>query len=337
MKNFQKTICFSLVLMMLFVHGASASSLFDLLPPEPTEVPALQETLAPSYGDFANVSEDEETKNEAGDTIVTYQNVSAQQVNDFGVELAKMGYEILNKESKDEMIAYQLSNSKFTFTVIYDQSASILRTIYPKGVSYAQSLFPGYTKVKPGETFKIKNLAEFTFNTVYLCKDLPSYSRTSYSIDSGEQLDKNDKFVYPHLFLIEFVYKNISTSQRSLEGHSSGFIMGNIFGNEDKYRMKDVIQFIYINEDNMYSFDAIAGGYYEQGDESYLRSEEYYNLGHYRGYQHVEPLETALRAIGFDLPQIAIDDPTGTLALKMDFPNGEKYVLILRENGKNYY
>lgn len=49
----------------------------------------------------------------------------------------------------------------------------------------------------------------------------------------------------------------------------------------------------------------------------------------------IGPLQTAEYAIGFDLPETVCSSVGGTIALKLEFKTGEKYVLVFREDGKD--
>jgi len=160
---------------LIMSSSASASSLFDLLPPEPMPIKTPQSSIAPSFGDFADVMADEETENKEGGKIVLYQNVSAYQMEDYGKELQKQGYQVLEQETQGNTTAYKLSNNTFTFTLFYDRSDQSLREVYPKGTAYAQSAFPGYIKVKLGEKFKIQDLGEFTFESMDFLEELVYY------------------------------------------------------------------------------------------------------------------------------------------------------------------
>ena len=306
-----------LVLLMLSPSASASYSLFNLLPSEPTPKPVPQSSVAPSYGDFAGVMVDDETVNNKGDTVVTYQNVSARQMEDFGAALKKESYSVVEQGEQGNTVAYKLSNDVFTFTLFYDKANQNLQVVYPKGTVFAQSVFPGYTKVKLGETFKIKGLGEFTFHSFTPCENIKDYG-FSYE---GKLETTDPKFVSSVSgYLIEFTYYNVSKEAKRFEavGVESYHVVSEIFESTLSYD----------NDDDLYQFKPEHAGYF---NGEYLR----HDSG--AGYNRIPSLESAELAISFNPPTGVKNATDGTLGMTMDFPNGEKYVLMLRENGVNLY
>jgi len=304
-----------LVLLMLSPSASASDSLFNLLPSEPTPKPASQSSVAPSYGDFAGVVVDDETVNNKGDTVVTYQNVSARQMEDFGAALKKESYSVVEQGEQGNTVAYKLSNDVFTFTLFYDKANQNLQVVYPKGTVFAQSVFPGYTKVKLGETFKIKGLGEFTFHSFTPCENIKDYGH-SYK----GKLNTTKMVSSFSGYLIEFTYYNVSKEAKDFwtVGDERNHVYSEIF--------KSTLS--YDNDDDLYQFEPEHAGYF---NGEYLRCDPG------AGYNCIPSLESAERAISFNPPTGVKNATDGTLGMTMDFPNGEKYVLMLRENGVNLY
>lgn len=313
MKRFMKCLLVCMLTLIMLSSSANASSLFDLLPVEPTPSIAPQSSIAPSYGDFAGVMADEETEGRDGGTIVLYQNVRAQQMEEFGESLQKQGYQVLEQEMQGNTTAYKLSNSTFTFALFYDRADQSLRAVYPKGTAYAQSAFPGYTKVKLGETFAIKGLGNFTFNSIENMEKLSYYYRWEHG---GRHIEADGSSYEPGM-LIQFSYYNTDVSAH---------FFYNRYPSNDGYNSLFQPKFCFMNIDNTYRYTS-----------------EYFG-GFFEGKLHldisggsIDSLTEKSLAVFFELPAGAINSTDGTLGMTMDFPNGEKYVLMLRENGINLY
>ena len=320
MKRFMKCLLVCMFTLIMLSSSANASSLFDLLTPEPMPTKTPQSNIAPSFGDFANVMADEETENKEGGKIVLYQNVSASQMEDYGKELQKQGYQVLEQETRGNTTAYTLSNNTFTFTQFYDSSDQSLREVYPKGTAYAQSAFPGYIKVKLGEKFKIQDLGEFTFESMDFLEELVYYyyyKSRSYPHDWYRVSDCTEE--RPGIF-IKFNYYNTSTQAKDFHHR--------YLDSDDEGNSLFLPSLFYNNIDNSYKYKPT---YYGAVDGTKLNA-------HYMGSGGlVSSLEEKMLAIYFELPAGAMNSTDGTLAMTMDFPNGEKYVLMLRENGVNLY
>jgi len=148
-----------LLALALLCASASAQSLFDDIPGVETET-----LVAPSYGAMSGAEPSETASNTSGGTILTYSDVTPQDVNDFGVYLGDLGYKVTGKESQESQIAYALSNGSIEFTMIYDSAASEMKLSYPAGTDYEKPLFPGYKPLKMNEEIKIPHLGEFVFD-----------------------------------------------------------------------------------------------------------------------------------------------------------------------------
>lgn len=320
-KHLGKSILICTLALILLTSAACADSLFDFLPEDPTPSPAPQSSVAPSYGDFAGVMVDEETVNDNGDAVITYYNVSAQQMQDFGVALKQQGYVVEVEQEQDGVKAYQLSNNIFSFILFYNMAEQSLKTVYPKGTEYATSLFPGYTKVYLGDTFKIKGLGEFTFDSIEFMNEQFEFSysyfiQSTYYRTRGELIEIDISSASPGM-LIKFSYYNTDVSAKTF--YKRWLV------DESNSLIQKIICFLNM-DDNTYTYTSdYYGGFYE--GKLHLDSQG----------GSISSLEEQSLAVFYALPTGALNSTDGTLAMTMDFPNGEKYVLMLRENGVNLF
>ena len=130
---------------MLAAQVCFAESIFDILPEEDAEAARL---TAPSYSSMAGVEPDQVEPSAEGGTIVTYRNVSAADVNRFGVYLGRMGYGVTRQEDQEEQTGYAVSDGRADFVMFYDRGAHTMRLVYPGGTDYAEALFPEYRRIE---------------------------------------------------------------------------------------------------------------------------------------------------------------------------------------------
>ena len=165
-----------LLMLSLFIGGASAESIFPMLTPAPTAAPtpapAPAPASVPSYGMMANVAADEVTQNAQGGTVVTYRNVSADGFNSFGVYLGQRGFSVAGTETQGEQTAYALTDGQTDFVMFYQVAEQVMTLVYPQGTKYEQPLFPGYQPLSYGEEVFIPNLGKFKSIDFHLNKEV---------------------------------------------------------------------------------------------------------------------------------------------------------------------
>ena len=173
----------------------------------------------------------------------------------------------------------------------------------------AMSYFPGYTEIKPNESIKVKGVGKFTFYKMHL--NDPIYHRGTYSQISVDHW---------------------------LEGHFENTATGKL---EYKRLFQD-FKFNYINEDNIYSYDAWTFGEYTGGTEYFSSkldrpTSSFGNLMSVSTsdfiYASIDPLEDCGFMVGFNsiIPDRAIEDEDGIIALTFQLMGSdEKYVFFAR-------
>lgn len=163
--KYSRLMAFVLML-SLFISGASAESILPILTPAPTAAPtpAPAPAPAPSYGMMANVAADEVTQNAQGGTVVTYRNVSADGFNSFGVYLGQRGFSVAGTETQGDQTAYALTDGQTDFVMFYHVVDQVMTLVYPQGMEYEQPQFPGYLPLAYGEEIYIPKLGKFTFD-----------------------------------------------------------------------------------------------------------------------------------------------------------------------------
>ena len=292
----KKLLSITAILLILLCAGfACAESIFGDLAEEETPPPSL---TAPSYGAMANVEPDRTEPSADGGTIVTYLNVSASGVNEFGVYLGRLGFVVTKRDSVDDRLAFAVSDGRVSFVMIYDQAEKIMQLIYPKGTAYAGPLFPGYTRIAFNEEISIPGLGKFTFRDFVLDG---KGTREAYT---------KDKTRYP----AKTVYSWLSFH---LLNTSSGPLYMNMFGD----LLFDGVVLAYRSGDGAYTFTPDS-----RGDFSPPRRIV-------QGSRSVFPLGEGDFALSFDLPAHLRASSDGTIAVLLDFRTGEKYFLLVRENG----
>lgn len=206
----KKLMLISLTLaLMLAASGCLAESIFDPIKDTTVAAPPL---TAPSYGAMANVAEDQVEQNAEGGTIVTYRGVDASGYNSFGIYLGGLGFSVTSQEKREGQIAYALTDGQVEFVMIYDQAAHAMQLVYPKGIDFEKSQFPGYIQIVPGKEISIQGLGKFVFNdfifdgTGYVCGNAAIY-------DQGGKIYYYDPCPYVGLILLSGGIRLGSASQ----------------------------------------------------------------------------------------------------------------------------
>ena len=314
----KKMSIISLILaLVLSVTGCLAESVFELLPEENTETVRLQ---APSYGAMANAEPERVEQSADGGTIVTYSGVDAAGFNRFGVYLGERGFAATGQEKEEHRLAYSLSDGQVSFVMIYDMEAKTMQLVYPEGTDYEVSLFPGYTQIAFNEEISIPGLGRFTFHDFVLNGDGQS---AQYFSSGSTGIKGFGLHAGPVHSWLSFTFHNTSTS----------YIRYGCFDNT-YYNEFFTDSLVYVNQDNNYEYTSTRFGAFDPEKkliaQGYLLSSDrkarFWN-------DSCEPLGSKEYALPYDLPDNLRESSDGTIAIKLDFMNGEKYVLVARENG----
>lgn len=324
--KYSRLMAFVLML-SLFISGASAESILPILTPAPTAAPtptpASTPASAPSYGMMANVAADEVTQNAQGGTVVTYRNVSADGFNSFGVYLGQRGFSVAGTETQGDQTAYALTDGQTDFVMFYDVAQQTMTFVYPQGTEYEQPMFPGYLPLAYGEEVYIPKLGKFKFNDFQL-------DHLGYMVGMGE--GHND-YYYDADGSMTFSRTKIYTK---LGFKCYNTTNGNLYF-DAKANDLFVMTLYCVNEYDTYSYEQYTQCCYNS------RTDKFYN-----GYSEIwsglrymaNPLPSltdSYRYVVFAVPSGIRTSTDGTIYVTIEFTTGEKYVMMLRENGVNYY
>ena len=316
-----------LIMLALLISSAAAESIFPVMTPAPTAAPtpaaAPAPASAPSYGMMANVAADEVTQNAQGGTVVIYRNVSADGFNSFGVYLGQRGFSVAHTETQGEQSAYALTDGRTEFVMSYDVAQLTMTFAYPQGTEYEQPRFPGYLPLAYGEEIYIPNLGKFTFDDFQL-------NHLGYMVGMGE--GHNDYYYDPDgsmTFSRTKIYTKLGFKCYNTTGGNLSFdaMTNDLF----------VTTLYCVNEYGTYSYEQYTQCCYNS------RTDKFYN-GYseiWRGLRYMaNPLPSltdSYRYVVFAVPSGIRTSTDGTIYAAIEFTTGEKYVMMLRENGLNYY
>ena len=309
----KKMSIISLILaLVLSVTGCLAESVFELLPEENTETVRLQ---APSYGAMANIEPERVEQSADGGTIVTYSGVDASGFNRFGVYLGERSFSATGQEKEEHRLAYSLSDGQVSFVMIYDMEAKTMQLVYPEGTDYEVSLFPGYTQIAFNEEISIPGLGKFTFHDFVLNGSGQrgwSFSTTSSS-----------KYIYELNNWLSFTFYNTS-SRKVYYGYEPASDRNDLF----------TATLVYHNADGEYQYINDYYGAFEPDKKRMAMTESVADKKRI-AFQNkpCAPLSSMEYAATFNLTPDMRASSDGTIAIKLDFMNGEKYVLVARKNG----
>ncbi len=295
--------------------SAYATSIFDLLPDEGTSSVVA---LAPSYGNMSGTEPDAETKNIQNDTIVTYKDVSAKDVNRFGQYLGQRNYAVIEQQTQGSQYGYRISDGNITFSMVYDNSDHSLNLIYPEGTEWEPIAFPGYKRIYLGETVNIDGLGEFTFNSFSMSEAVTNIYDRSYHYGDYEY----DKYSFRGAFL-SFSYYNSTSMDKFFHSAEKRFSV-------DKHNPLFDEELQYIVDGNKYPATSDNMG------------KEWSNYTIYSHLAKCEAAKTTDLCLAYRLEDRISSSTDGTIGITFAFHNGHygnypKYVLVLRENGKNLY
>lgn len=321
------------LLLAVTLSFASAESIFPTLssPPtaEPTSDPAINAGPAPSYGMMANVAADEVSQNAQGGTMLTYLNVTADGFNSFGQYLGEKGYSVTGTETQGDQTAYAISDGQIDFTLFYDLSHETMILVYPQGTEYEQPAFPGYQKLNFGEEVVIPNLGKFTFYQFILDQEKPDNMFGMREDDDFfiNYYDLNGKAEYIGKKIYTYIgFKAYNTTHEALqwcEGANEILKMTLYYVNEfSTYSFEQSTQAVYRYRKNTGSF---LNGYMEEKEDHYFMASP------------VPSLEEEILYSIFDIPSGVRTSTDGTLYATIDFATGDKYIMMLREDGVDCY
>ena len=315
MKRFSRCLLICTLVFLMLSSSASATSIFDLLPNEPS---STNDSAAPSYGNICGEEPVSTTPNAQNDTIVTYENVSVEDVDRFGTYLDQRDYTVTEKQVQGNQYGYRISNGNITFSMVYDNSNHTMNLIYPEGIEYEPIMFPGYKRLLLGETVRIEGLGEFTFKSFSMSEKITNVYGRSYHY--GEYYD--DKYSFRGAFL-SFSYYNSTSNDRYFHSAERAFSVNknNTLFDEELQYLSDGMKYP-VGSDNM----GIDQGNYTI--YSYLAK--------------CAAAKTTNLCAAFKLEDRISSSTDGTIGITFAFHSGgirnyPKYVLVLRENGKNLY
>ncbi len=300
--------------LVLALAGSSAESIFPTIPEEGTEESIL---TAPSYGKMADAAPERVEQNAEGGTIVTYAGVDASGYNSFGVYLGGLGYSVTGQEEQGDRTAYAVSDGRVSFVMIYDRAARTMQLVYPKGTEYDESLFPGYTRIEPGKEITVPELGVFVF------KDFKLGTKVRRAAYFGKYFGDVLAFGKEKTVncVLAFSYYN-STAEDKHYFHDPNDLLE--------------ATLVYKSADAVYEFAEDSHGRYRGDLGIYAtgvrkKASKYDVLDNYT----VPPLNVVEEALGFDLPDTVGASEGGTIAVRLDFKTGEKYLLVFRKDGKD--
>lgn len=302
------------LLMTLAVYGGFAENIFGNFQEDEAE---QVRQLAPSYGAMANVSPDQVEPNAEGGTIVTYLNVSAAGINQFGTYLGTRGFSVSRQEEKEGRTAFAVSDGQVEFVTIYDPESKILQLIYPRGTDYEEPRFPGYTQIGFNEEISVPGLGRFTFHDFVL--DDKGRSEIYYLAEDWQKRSRN----VIHSWL-SFTFHNTSTNHVYF-----GYV-----GSNNQYR-NDLLYatLVYQNADGTYEHSVASYGRFDSAGKRIAKMYPTDGRGIVFSNESCRPLGSMEYAVSFSLADGLRSSSDGTIAIKLLFATGEKYVLVARENG----
>ena len=315
-----------MTLCLCFSTFATAESLFpSLSTPEPTSVAGGK---APSYGGMANVDPDDVQPYAEGGQVVTYENVDEQGYQDFGVYLNELGYEVVAQNVQGRTAEMKLSDGKLNIGMVYYGEEQKMLLIYEKDVEFEKrDLFAGYTRFNWGDTISLKKFANVSIDQFALEGTLKIENAWMDRIGYGSAGEH-----YICKTFLFFSLENLTAeSIQFYSGSNTRYLFGLSNEMENKtHNGVGIIKLHYINENGEYIYPMDSYGYEWNRYEAILTDD--HAMGDNRHY--VPSMEKRCLGLNFDVPSNVRNATDGTLAITFDFVTGDKYVLILREDGK---
>lgn len=315
MKRFLRCLTIFVLVFLMLSASAAASSIFDLLPDNPA---SADSHVAPSYGNICGEDPVSSVPNAQNDTLVEYDNVSVEDVDRFGTYLGRRDYTVIDQQVQGNQYGYRISNGTITFSMIYNAADQIMYVIYPQGIEYEPVAFPGYKRLELGDTVRIDNLGEFTFKSFSMSEKITNVYGRSYHY--GDYYD--DKYAFRGAIL-SLSYYNSTSNDRYFHSAEKAFSVNknnSLFDEEFQY-LSGEMKFP-VGSDNM----GIDWG----------------NHTIYSYLAKCAAAKTTNLCVAFKLEDRISASTDGTVGITFAFHSGgprnyPKYVLVLRENGKNLY
>lgn len=284
-----------IILLFLLLTVTSAVSAQSLFPMLSTPTPEPSE-LAPSYSGYSDVEPDEEKDYGADGTVVSYFHVTEKEYLAFGDYLAALGFEAVTTNVNGRTAELILNDGKFNIGISYNADDEILLVIYEDGVDYQKAdIFPGYKRITFSDTLSIPNWAEIRFR--------------DFQVNKPRQIVISDTETW---IMFSFYNKSGSAVDFNSRYQRNGVICN------------DIARMIlhYINDEGHYTFamDDFAPSDYDYLDNKVVTIQPMINKDLVVGFGH-------------DAAPVLQNSTDGMLAVTFDFVTGDKYVLILRENG----
>jgi len=286
------------VLFLLFFAVTSAVSAQSLFPILSTPTPEPSD-LAPSYSGFANVEPDQETDYGADGKLLTYNGVSEENYLKFGEYLASFGFEVTETNTNGRAAEMMLNNGQFNIGVSYNADDEILLMVLESGVDYEKmDYFPGYKRVTLSDTIDIAKWGTIQFQEFALNTRLEKARFSQFTWIKFQFYNRSDHYI------------GFCERYCTYRGYDYCYSYGSI-------NNIGSISLHYINSDNKYVYELYDWGRYP------------FDYDHY----NIEPLEKKDLYADWNTNEGLRTSTDGTLAITFDFETGDKYVLMLRENG----
>ncbi len=319
------------LLLSLIVSGACAGSILPVMTPVPTAAPTAAPAApvcAPSYGMMANVEADEVTINARGGTVVTYRNVPADGFNAFGEYLGERKFAVTGTETQDGQTAYALSDGRTAFVLFYDVAGQVMTLVYPEGTEYEQPRFPGYQTISLGEEIQVPGLGRFTFVDFHLNFEtkmagmVDQIGREKYYFDvNGKEIYGGNQTTKVYTY---FGFKAFNTTPGDLQ----------FCANKNEVL---TMTLHYVNGDGKYSYEQSTPARYNSKIDMFVN-------GYKESYDFISCLSWPLPSMTnnhlysiFDTPSGVRNSADGTMYVTIEFTTGDRYVIVLRENGVDLY
>ena len=335
MKNVRILLFAAVLLVAVFNAGIGFSeSIFPILTPTATPEPTYETEptvlIAPSYGAMANVAPDSVAENTQGGTIVTYNNVGADEFNRFGAYLGEKKFAVVGEETKDEQLAYVISDGSVQFVLIYDPNGSVLNLIYPQGMKYEECFFPGYVPLEYGKEIYVPNLGRFEFVDFYLNSEYCMAGMVEKYYGAWFYYDTNGNFISDKKSDINKIYTFLGIKFFNTTANDLAFWDGD----------NDILttRLYYVHDEyGTFSYDQFTQGGYNPHTGVFTNGySAKYDGSYYMSYP-VESLTDGYKYVFFNLPEGVRTSGEGTIFVTIDFTTGEKYVMPLRVDGTDLF
>lgn len=314
-KHFFKCLLVCSLALLTLSAGASATSIFGDI----TDSPSQEDTLlAPSYGNVCGKEPDSVSKKTNGDTVLTYQNVSLDDFDQFGRYLDLLAYYVTEQKDNKDIHVFSVGNDTLSFSVEYRGKEEILQITYPEGTMYDDVFFPGCKRLFPGDTFSRDNVGDF------LIADLKTSDKIYEAYFDGN---------YSKHYSFSGIMLMLNYDNTSNEKHY--YYATNAPAKDNPYMRG-------LSRSDTFYFTAL----YRNGDEEHIYLVEC--AGKLDGSNRIvinddvkafRPKTKNTLAVGIEAPLEEINADRGCFAITIGRIGGynPEYVLVLSENGHKMY